>query len=58
MSGHHADIALWRRQQSLLLTQKHRPDLILAAMLAGRLTAKDDKFLSQWEASNPTKTAI
>jgi tRNA (guanine37-N1)-methyltransferase len=58
MSGHHADIALWRRQQSLLLTQKHRPDLILAARLAGRLTAKDDKFLSQWEASNPTKTAI
>jgi tRNA (guanine37-N1)-methyltransferase len=58
MSGHHADIALWRRQQSLLLTQKRRPDLILAARLAGRLTAKDDKFLSQWEASNPTKTAI
>lgn len=58
MSGHHADIALWRRQQSLLLTHKHRPDLIVAARLAGKLSDKDDKFLSQWGASNSSKTAI
>jgi len=58
MSGHHADISQWRRQQSLLLTQKHRPDLILAARLAGKLSAKDDNFLSQWGASNPPKLAI
>ena len=58
LSGHHADIASWRRQQSLLLTHQHRPDLILAARLAGKLSAKDDSFLSQWGASNPSKEAI
>jgi tRNA (guanine37-N1)-methyltransferase len=58
LSGHHADIASWRRQQSLLLTHQHRPDLILAARLAGKLSAKDDSFLSQWGASNPSKVAI
>lgn len=46
MSGHHADIARWRREQSLALTQKNRPDLILAARLAGRLSVKDENFLT------------
>jgi tRNA (guanine37-N1)-methyltransferase len=46
MSGHHADIANWRRQQSLALTQKHRPDLISAARALGQLSAKDEHFLS------------
>jgi tRNA (guanine37-N1)-methyltransferase len=45
MSGHHADIAKWRRQQSLALTQTHRPDLIESARALGKLSAKDEHFL-------------
>ena len=50
MSGHHAEIASWRRQQSLLLTQLHRPDLIVAARFQGKLSAKDEDFLSHLNA--------
>ena len=46
LSGHHADIALWRREQSLLLTARRRPDLITAARAAGALSAADEKFLA------------
>ncbi len=28
LSGHHAEIASWRKQQSLLRTQQNRPDLL------------------------------
>jgi tRNA (guanine37-N1)-methyltransferase len=45
MSGHHARIADWRRQQRLAITAKHRPDLIAAARQAGRLTRADEDFL-------------
>ena len=31
LSGHHARIAAWRRQQRLAITARHRPDLIAAA---------------------------
>ena len=51
MSGHHADIARWRRQQSLVLTQKYRPDLILLARLEGKLSTQDENFLSSLGAS-------
>ena len=56
MSGHHADIAKWRRQQSLALTQKHRPDLVMAARAMGKLTAIDEHFLSTLSAANPSGT--
>jgi tRNA (guanine37-N1)-methyltransferase len=46
LSGHHARIEAWRRQQRLALTAKHRPDLIAAAREAGRLTHTDEDFLS------------
>ena len=46
LSGHHADIALWRREQSLLLTARRRPDLITAARASGALSAADEKFLA------------
>ncbi len=52
MSGHHADIAQWRRQQSLELTQKHRPDLIESARAMGKLSAKDENFLIHFKNSN------
>ncbi len=50
MSGHHAQIARWRRERSLELTQRRRPDLILAARAAGRLSKADERFLAQLPA--------
>lgn len=45
LSGHHADIATWRRRQSLELTARRRPDLIASARAAGLLTPADEKHL-------------
>jgi tRNA (guanine37-N1)-methyltransferase len=45
MSGHHADIARWRRERSLELTARRRPDLVAAARAAGKLTAADEEYL-------------
>jgi len=45
-SGHHANIAVWRRRQSLAITAARRPDLIEAARSAGRLSKKDEVFLA------------
>ena len=45
LSGHHARIARWRREQSLALTARRRPDLIAAARAAGRLSAQDEGYL-------------
>jgi tRNA (guanine37-N1)-methyltransferase len=45
LSGHHANIANWRRQQSLALTARVRPDLILQARNQGLLTKADELFL-------------
>ncbi len=45
LSGHHAEVARWRRQRSLELTARRRPDLIAAARAAGRLDAADERFL-------------
>jgi tRNA (guanine37-N1)-methyltransferase len=46
LSGHHAQIALWRREQSLALTARRRPDLITAARASQRLSAADERYLS------------
>jgi len=46
LSGHHAEIARWRRQRSLELTARRRPDLIVAARVAGRLSAADEQYLA------------
>jgi tRNA (guanine37-N1)-methyltransferase len=45
VSGHHADIAAWRRRQALARTQLQRPDLIERARVAGRLSRQDEKDL-------------
>lgn len=42
LSGHHANIEKWRREQSLLLTRERRPDLFEKV----ELTKKDKKFLN------------
>jgi tRNA (guanine37-N1)-methyltransferase len=46
MSGHHAQIARWRRERSLELTARRRPELIDAARAAGRLSKADEAFLA------------
>lgn len=38
-SGHHADVARWRRQQQLERTLRKRPDLLTRAQLTGQDTA-------------------
>jgi tRNA (guanine37-N1)-methyltransferase len=50
LSGHHQDIARWRREQSLTLTARRRPDLIDAARAAGRLSEADEKFLANLDS--------
>ena len=47
LSGHHANIATWRREQSLRLTAARRPDLIKKAKEKGLLSKKDLSFLEQ-----------
>jgi len=44
LSGHHAEIARWRRRQSLLRTAQRRPDLLAGA----GLTAADLAFLREY----------
>ncbi|MEI6025606.1 MAG: tRNA (guanosine(37)-N1)-methyltransferase TrmD [Betaproteobacteria bacterium] len=46
MSGHHGDIARWRRERSLEWTARRRPDLIHAARRAGHLSLQDERFLA------------
>src|SRR6195952_3696294 len=45
LSGNHALIARWRREQSLAVTLRRRPDLIEAARAAGRLSKTDEAHL-------------
>ena len=45
LSGHHGQIERWRREASLALTARRRPDLIAAARQAGRLTPSDEAYL-------------
>ena len=46
MSGNHAAIARWRRQQSLALTADRRPELLTSARVDGHLDAADESFLA------------
>ncbi len=46
LSGHHGQIARWRREQALALTARRRPDLIAAARQAGRLSTADERYLA------------
>jgi len=46
LSGNHAHIERWRREQRLILTRQHRPELVEAARKAGSLTVADEAFLA------------
>lgn len=43
LSGHHENIAAWRREQSLLRTLEHRPDLLENAALS----PKEKRFIAE-----------
>jgi tRNA (guanine37-N1)-methyltransferase len=47
LSGHHGEIARWRREQALALTARRRPDLIAAARAAGHLSPADEMHLAR-----------
>ncbi len=51
LSGDHARIARWRREQSLMRTWKQRPDLLATAPL----TENDRKFLASLEDEETSK---
>lgn len=45
ISGHHAKIEQWKREQSLINTLKKRPDMLEKA----ELTKEDIKFLKEYK---------
>ena len=51
LSGHHARVERWRRDQRLLLTLQRRPDLIAQARAAGFLSARDEECLASGVAA-------
>jgi tRNA (guanine37-N1)-methyltransferase len=53
MSGNHALIKRWRREQSLSLTWSRRPDVLAKARLDGRLTPRDEAFLDGLTQDSP-----
>lgn len=48
ISGHHGNIEKWRREQSVLMTAKHRPDMLEKA----ELTEKEKSMLKNSEMTN------
>ena len=56
MSGNHARIERWRRDERLGLTQQRRPELVEKARAAGQLTEKDEAVLAAL-ATNPSHKA-
>ncbi len=48
LSGHHARIVQWRREQALAATMKKRPDLIDRAREEGRLSKQDEQVLERY----------
>jgi tRNA (guanine37-N1)-methyltransferase len=51
LSGNHAAIERWRRDQALALTAGRRPDLVAAAEAEGRLSAADRAALARAKAA-------
>ncbi|MDQ7973625.1 MAG: tRNA (guanosine(37)-N1)-methyltransferase TrmD [Rhodocyclaceae bacterium] len=47
LSGHHAQIERWRRDQRLRITADRRPDLVEAARSQGRLSRVDETALAK-----------
>jgi tRNA (guanine37-N1)-methyltransferase len=47
LSGHHGEIARWRRERALELTARRRPDLLATARAAGRVSPADERLLAR-----------
>lgn len=58
LSGHHARIAAWRRQQALLETASRRPDLIEAARAQRLLGPGDEAVLAEFREQQARKPAV
>ena len=48
LSGHHANIEKWRREQSIIRTYERRPDLLEKC----ELTEKEKKWFREWKKEN------
>lgn len=58
LSGHHARIQRWRREQSLAVTADRRPDLIAKARSAGSLDTQDEVWLARYAASSSQESSV
>ena len=52
LSGHHANIEAWRREQSILRTAKNRPDLLRKADLTNKEWNQVRQWRKQWKEEN------
>lgn len=50
LSGHHANIEAWRREQSVLRTAKRRPDLLKKADLTNKEWSQVRQLKKEWKA--------
>lgn len=55
LSGHHAQIERWRRDQRLAQSARWRPDLIDQARKAGGLTPADERTLASLDSTDRSK---
>ena len=51
LSGHHANIEAWRREQSILRTAKRRPDLLKKADLTNKDWSQVRQWKKEWKAA-------
>lgn len=51
LSGHHANIEAWRREQSILCTAKRRPDLLKKADLTNKEWSQVRQWKKEWKAA-------
>ena len=52
LSGHHADVAAWRKREALARTLDRRPDLMDGA----ELDADERRWLAEWGWTGSHKT--
>lgn len=55
LSGHHANVEKWRREQSIIRTLKNRPELLEDAVLSKKEQKFLDELLRQQEVENAQK---
>lgn len=56
LSGHHANIEAWRREQSVLRTAKRRPDLLKKADLTNKEWSQVRQWKKEWKAAENEAT--